>query len=812
MGTWNKGKGQASKALWRVMGLLLPLGLGLLLMGALSLTTGAALAHLPSTRHGPEDALRPSSPHHMEENARANVPATWDERANLALEGRSLAMETAATVRIPSPEGTGLPTGTLVVRVFGPPAGAARYPEGAPVVVYVPGADSRGSLNEELSLARDMVRVVFLFPGGCDGSSCSDGTYDHRGLLCIAALRDVILYAAGALADVQGHTIDEVVEAPVLHDNIGLFGSSNGGNIIVAVAALHGNQLAGHLRYLVQWESPVSSQMTTVELGPPLQDCPGWQRAKVNSVNPRYLAYGPLTVTMDYSQLTFDPLDPQHPVFWDGNGDGRYSTVYDPATGCQSPDLNGNGTMEMNEDFPLVAYEGEGKKFYSRPATRAMADQGIFPGPWPSDIATVAEAEAAWEIREAVRLYPTATLKIPDLKGMILASTNDHVQIAPDRPHIRQAFEGWRAAGAWVKINPAPSYAIEISPALSTRPDLPDNAPNTPPTDWSADDYTYPDDLDRIYYAAAVHEMADLVRKGGGYELYLPLVLKGRAPGASFEEHETYLLAPNGESIHVRWWKPKGGGPFPAVVVVPNVHSGSAASIRIAPYRHLVENGFVLVGFEPEGIGESTGEDTCWGPNHQADLKVVVEHIATLPYVDAGNIGLVSFSGAALLAGTTIGRYPDLPVAYWVDGEGPHDGSIIISHQPDCGDLCGHCNTTIDPSPENVAWWAERSPVNFIGHYRGHYLRLQAEIDHAQGSGYFTHALTMNNTALAGGVPWVRINLSDLDNPVNQTYPLNDPSQWPVWYSGRLSEHHPEGETGMVVAGALEMATLIASQ
>jgi hypothetical protein len=413
-------------------------------------------------------------------------------------------------VHIPSPEGTGLPTGTLAVRIVSPAPGQARYPHGAPVAIFVPGGDGKGALFEPLPLAADTVRISFLFPGGQEGPIHSDGLYDHRGPHCIAALRDVILYAAGELADDLGHTIDEVVSIPVLHDNIGLLGSSNGGNIVVAVAARHGDALVGHLRYLVQWESPVSSQMATVELGPPSQDC-AVGTADVKSINPRYTAYGALSVTMDYAQLAFNSADLVHPIFWDGYVDGQYTTILDPHTNCQSPDLNDDGTMSLTEDFPLRAYQDVTRQVYSRQATHAMASLSIFPGPWPPDIATPAQADAYWDLREAVRLYPAATAKIPDLSGMILSSERDHVQFAPDRPHIRQAFEGWQATGRWVKINPAPSYVLEINPALANRPDLPNNEANTPPADWAGSDYTYPDDLDGVYEAAAIHEMADRV-------------------------------------------------------------------------------------------------------------------------------------------------------------------------------------------------------------------------------------------------------------------------------------------------------------
>jgi len=413
---------------------------------------------------------------------------------------------TSTTVRLPSPEGTGLPTGTLAVRVCSPISGAARYPHGAPVVVFVPGGTEAGTLVEPLSLATDTVRIVSLLPGGCDGPICSDGVYDYRGAHSIAALRDVVLYAAGVLTDVSGHSIDDVVDVPVLHDNVGLFGASNGGNIVAATAARHGDDLFGHLRYLVQWESPVSSQMATVELGP-VTLCP---TQTLQAVNPRYQTYGSLSLTLDYSQLTYNPTDLDHPLFWDGTGDGKY-TLTDTVDGCRTPDLDGDDVLSTDEDFPLTPFIYGHVDVYSRQATQALADQSVFSPTWPVTIANPAQADAFWDLREAVHLYPTATHKIPDLQAMILSSVEDHVQIAPERPHIHQAFDGWQDTGAWVQINPSPAYVTEISPSLAGNPNLPDNAPNTAPVDYSADDYVYPNGLGEVYWAAAVHHMADRV-------------------------------------------------------------------------------------------------------------------------------------------------------------------------------------------------------------------------------------------------------------------------------------------------------------
>jgi hypothetical protein len=204
------------------------------------------------------------------------------------------------------------------VRVFAPAnLSETRYPEGAPVLVWGPGGTGEGSLNDPLRRATDVIRIVFLFPGGRDLATgrSSGGSYDFRGLVSIVALRDVLRYASGELADSQGRRIDEVLPVPVLHHDIGLLGSSNGGNIVMAVAALFGSELSGKLRYVIQWESPVSSQITLADLGPVALDCSGTaQRPSFRAPNPRYLGYGPLELAVDYSQIAYDASSPTHAV------------------------------------------------------------------------------------------------------------------------------------------------------------------------------------------------------------------------------------------------------------------------------------------------------------------------------------------------------------------------------------------------------------------------------------------------------------------------------------------------------------------
>jgi len=413
------------------------------------------------------------------------------------------------------------PHSHLAVRVQAPQAGAARYEAGAPVLIWISGGQECRDFKHGLPAeADDLIIMTFLFPGCTDAATgrASAGTYDWRGRECIRALRNVILYAAGELTDVSGRTIDEVVPVPALHDNIGLIGASNGGNMIVAAPALHGADLAGHLRYLVQWETPVSSQIATRDLGRV------WMKpysAQGEYFNLRYQDYGPFILEVTYDDLAYNEAELFYPVFHDGGGlifpfgpDGQYTTIPPEAEDSEKPpdpDLDKSGTLELDEDFPLDAYTAEDgiQRVYSRPVTQALSDRQVF-AQWPATILGPIRANAFWDIREAVRLYDDALALMPGLEGMVLASVRDHVQSSPEKLHIRQAFEGWQSAGAWVQINPSRSYVIEVDSTVLPSW-LPDNDPNVPPTDWAAVKTYCIDEAvsDSVYQLAATWQMAD---------------------------------------------------------------------------------------------------------------------------------------------------------------------------------------------------------------------------------------------------------------------------------------------------------------
>jgi hypothetical protein len=184
-----------------------------------------------------------------------------------------------------------------------------------------------------------------------------------------------------------------------------------------------------------------------------------------------------------------------------------------------------------------------------------------------------------------------------------------------------------------------------------------------------------------------------------------------------------------------------------------------------------------------------------------------------LSYVIPDNVGISTQSYGITMGAGCAGRHPEIPIKYIVDGEGPPDSFVtchelsLLDTDPSNDkvelvyDIMGeHYSIYRDPSPENQAFWEEREAIRFIGGYRGHYLRLQATWDHSQQPQteaevaifYLPplwwqnkHTTDIVNAAVAGGVPWVRVNLAEQGNPVNATYDIDHP---PVYLPGQLAD------------------------
>jgi pimeloyl-ACP methyl ester carboxylesterase len=235
-------------------------------------------------------------------------------------------------------------------------------------------------------------------------------------------------------------------------------------------------------------------------------------------------------------------------------------------------------------------------------------------------------------------------------------------------------------------------------------------------------------------------------------------------------EEETFWVTnqSTGDRLYVRLVYPEGwdGNEIPVLVLVPG-GSGDSTDFLGAPRytaSNLANAGYLIVVFDPDGRGRSEGEEDYNGRIHQDGLASVIRFAANLPEAEKGHVGLISFSYGVTMAAGTLARYPELRVHFLIDWEGPADrndtGGCDEDHR-------GHLQDVVSCSDE--VFWEEHEALTFIRDIRIPYQRLQSQTDHAQPDN--GHAIAMVNTAVAGGVPWVRLN----GLPPNLTYDAANP-------------------------------------
>jgi len=339
------------------------------------------------------------------------------------------------TVEIPSQFAVRVPSdaaGNNGVYVHLTLPSAPRYDnQQAPVVVHVAGGwDGIGVTEKSHGLAdQGFIELDFNFPGSGRPGEVSGGFYDERGENCIRALADVMQFAMGKQPDVYGHYLYEMVgETQVADDNVGMCGWSNGGNATIIAAGAFGEELQG-LAWIVNWESPVGDGMPNVDAG------------VRENLNP---AYNPDTGEFDATLTAFDETleTPQ----------GHQGALYF--------DVNRDGDLDGGIDFLASYHAYQGKYYYSEWLRDAAENLGAA---LPEHFASVEETAAFWLWRNGEYWIENAIQANPDLMFMVEAGDRDHVQGAPDHPHVLIQYNGFLDAGArFVRLNPDRSYVEEI--------------------------------------------------------------------------------------------------------------------------------------------------------------------------------------------------------------------------------------------------------------------------------------------------------------------------------------------------------------
>jgi len=246
------------------------------------------------------------------------------------------------------------------------------------------------------------------------------------------------------------------------------------------------------------------------------------------------------------------------------------------------------------------------------------------------------------------------------------------------------------------------------------------------------------------------------------------------------ESEEFTVTNPNSGT---EWWckaffpsDASADNPYPAIVSVPGGHG--AGSTMQAEAQALAANGYVVVVFDADGRGSTTGDEDDCGAVHQDGLKAVIEAVDARPEV--GRIGLQTGSFGITMGAGVLARYPDLPVVFLLDWEGPADRNDT-----------GHCDESdtghiTDEECDDEVFWEHREASTSIMQVQVPYLRMQRARDHAQPDNL--HAILMINNATStehggnGVSPWTRVNGGE--NTLNAVYTEGSP---PLYYPNNLN-------------------------
>jgi hypothetical protein len=346
-----------------------------------------------------------------------------------------------------------------------------------------------------------LIQVSYLWPGQADTTTGvkSGGTFDYGGEQSIQVLRDVIRFASGLIPDKTGRYLSAIIQVTPLTDEVGLYAFSDAGLASVNVLSLYGDMLSG-VQYFIGRENPTVDTLSCLEAG--YLDDTGQP-----VYNPFYnypASYSSAAINLTYTN-----------ILWDA----AYTDERTGIVGHAFLDLDGSGTSSINDyvmswRVPVMF----GKRTYSVALTQALLDNGALSlSNWPADLSTPDEAARVWQFRQSTGRYVDLRSIMPDLKVMLVFAQQDHLQVAQDKPHIHQAFQGFRfEGGLWVRLNPDRAYVQSLIPAAGE--DFPDNPANTQPEDWKkVGTYAYPlqeGTTTRLVPLAAIAEMADRAHFG----------------------------------------------------------------------------------------------------------------------------------------------------------------------------------------------------------------------------------------------------------------------------------------------------------
>lgn len=401
--------------------------------------------------------------------------------------------EQSVSTFIPS---TAAPGEGLAVNIIYPEK--PRYKEGAPVLVVVPGGNTPSGLDFSMHAAQQgFVEVRFSFPGGGKTGFRSGGIYDFRGAQCRQALKDVLRFANGQVADQQGKSIGQLVPVPVKNETVGAVGWSNGGNVLLTTLAEFPSELQ-FIAWLAFYESPIGSIFFPPALGGAQDLLPNknYRQGTAATGNP----------IIDFRKLTFQPESIKNP--------GTHKKAGEPEIpGVLYFDENGNKTWEEATEFAFTYSTDLGldKQIYAPAITKGLLNNPNTKE-WPEKVATLAESRAYFQQRDGSLCIKNVAKNFPNLLVSIFASRLDHLQRQQDHPHIALQYNAWLEYGVkFLRLNPDPNY---IAAAGDMHPgSFVNNPARTNIDSDSIDQHLEPEGLlpDYVFMEATAAELSDRV-------------------------------------------------------------------------------------------------------------------------------------------------------------------------------------------------------------------------------------------------------------------------------------------------------------
>jgi hypothetical protein len=222
-------------------------------------------------------------------------------------------------------------------------------------------------------------------------------------------------------------------------------------------------------------------------------------------------------------------------------------------------------------------------------------------------------------------------------------------------------------------------------------------------------------------------------------------------------EEEIWITSQNGEKIYAHLHIPNKAtlsNKLPALILVQDGFNGSQEFDNpnfIFNANNIASEDVIVIHFDLEGTGESSGETDLGGYKSQDDLVAVINFIKHQPEVDKNKISILSFGTGVTITTGALARYPKINIRYLFDIEG-----AVNRYDP-------NNPLSLEYSSMDENFWKEREAINFIDALSCNYIRFQADNNQAENLEHFSHIVRYMNKATGGYPIHTQLNFAPPD-------------------------------------------------